>query len=719
MLLELSLILEGNVFDTAPQAREQLSFFPETKPKQLYLNMVDELGYVNVDRLCRDNERLGLVKTLGKKYRFLHWEVEFADIFEDRGGFDLAVGNPPWIKVEWKEAGVLGDVEPEFVLRKYSASMLNELRDDAVEKYDLKSAYLGEFEEADGTQNFLNAYQNYPLLKGVQTNLYKCFLPQAWMVGSDMGVYGFLHPEGVYDDPKGGIFREIVYLRLRGHFQFQNAKILFNDIDWHNRFSINIFGNLKRQVGFFNAANIFAPQTLDKSFEHDGHGQVPGIKNEENEWNIDPHKLRIVQLTGRHLELFAKLYDREGIPPLQARLPALHSTQLLGVLEKFATQPKRLGDLEGEYFSTEMWHETNAQKDRTICRETRFPDSAGDWILSGPHFYVGNPIYQTPKATCNTNRAYDSIDLTELSDDYLPRTNYVPDCDPAEYRQRTPRVPWGKDRELQTEYFRMVHRSMLSQSGERTLICAIVPSAVGNINTAMTTSFKNNQLLIDAVSTLQSLPADFFVKSTGKPKADGSMLQILPLVEKNDSLRARALILNCLTTHYVDLWQESWNENFKLDRWTKQDLRLPNTHFSNLAPDWNHNCALRTDYARRQALVEIDVLASMALGLTLDELKIVYRVQFPVLRQNENDTWYDQNGRIVFTCSKGLAGVGFSRPEWNEIKDMKSGTVERRIIDDTLPGGPRERTIVYEAPFDKCNREEDYEIVWAEFEKRF
>jgi len=51
---------------------------------------------------------------------------------------------------------------------------------------------------------------------------------------------------------------------------------------------------------------------------------------------------------------------------------------------------------------------------------------------------------------------------------------------------------------------------------------------------------------------------------------------------------------------------------------------------------------------------------------------------------------------------------------------MKSGAVERTITDDTLPGGPRERTIVvYEAPFDNCDREEDYEIVWAEFERRF
>ena len=52
------------------------------------------------------------------------------------------------------------------------------------------------------------------------------------------------------------------------------------------------------------------------------------------------------------------------------------------------------------------------------------------------------------------------------------------------------------------------------------------------------------------------------------------------------------------------------------------------------------------------------------------------------------------------------------------MRDMKSGIVERTIMDDTMPGGPVERTIVYEAPFDRCDRERDYEVVWEEFERR-
>jgi hypothetical protein len=112
--------------------------------------------------------------------------------------------------------------------------------------------------------------------------------------------------------------------------------------------------------------------------------------------------------------------------------------------------------------------------------------------------------------------------------------------------------------------------------------------------------------------------------------------------------------------------------------------------------------------------------------ITLGDLITIYRVQFPVMQQYERDTWNDQNGGIVFTASKGLTGVGFPRKGsgrgankstgWEDIAGMKSGTVSRTIIDDTPPGGPVERTITYEAPFDRCDRVGDYREAWRYFE---
>jgi hypothetical protein len=95
------------------------------------------------------------------------------------------------------------------------------------------------------------------------------------------------------------------------------------------------------------------------------------------------------------------------------------------------------------------------------------------------------------------------------------------------------------------------------------------------------------------------------------------------------------------------------------------------------------------------------------------------------LRQNEADTWYDRNGRIVFTCSKGLPGVGLPRKAtktepvgWEEVRELASGTVSRTVIDTTLPTGPLERTITYQAPFDRCDREKDYTEAWKNFTER-
>jgi len=199
--------------------------------------------------------------------------------------------------------------------------------------------------------------------------------------------------------------------------------------------------------------------------------------------------------------------------------------------------------------------------------------------------------------------------------------------------------------------------------------------------------------------------------------ANKTLLEQLPALADPDlRLSLRTLLLNCLTTFYADLWRECFEPTFLHDTWTKVDPRLTTARFATLTPDWQWSTPLRTDFERRQALIEIDVLAARALGLTLAELRTLYRIQFPVLQQFERNTFYDRNGRIVHL--DGDSAYGFRTPEWKTIVAMSHGAVSRTITDDTLPGGPRERTIVYTAPFDSCDRETDYATAWAEFDRR-
>jgi len=107
-------------------------------------------------------------------------------------------------------------------------------------------------------------------------------------------------------------------------------------------------------------------------------------------------------------------------------------------------------------------------------------------------------------------------------------------------------------------------------------------------------------------------------------------------------------------------------------------------------------------------------MSSYLSDVILEELCEAYRIQFPVLRQNERDTWYDARGHIVFTSAMGLKGQGLDRKTWEGIKDKPAGfTYAKTSPDTTLPTGPVERSIVYEAPFDRRDREVDYATIWA------
>ena len=94
------------------------------------------------------------------------------------------------------------------------------------------------------------------------------------MIGNEHGVAGFLHPEGVYDAPAGGVFRVALYSRLRAHFQFQNEKKLFSEPHHHTLFSINVYGSVRRTPAFAHIANLYVPATVDACFSHDGRGLV-------------------------------------------------------------------------------------------------------------------------------------------------------------------------------------------------------------------------------------------------------------------------------------------------------------------------------------------------------------------------------------------------------------------------------------------------------------
>lgn len=656
----------------------------------------DILLQVNLDELCALLPRLRLARTIAQQNHFMHWELEFADVFAERGGFDLMIGNPPWIKIEWNEQGVLADANPMFAVKKLTATQTTHERQTALENAHTHSMYFAEYEMLSGEQNFLNAVQNYPALKGQQTNLFKCFLPLSWEKTNESGIAAFVHPEGVYDDPKGGPL----------------------------------------MVSFDTISNLYDAKSIVECYQGEASAPIPGIKDANGDWNTTGHPDRIIHVTQRELEVFAKLFDGND-KWQQARLPQLHVEQLLEVLIRFSKQNKVIGDMQLSIFNTRMWEETGSQKDGTISRYVHFPDSTVDAIISGPHIGVSNPLFKSSRSICKLNSDYDNIDLTNISSNYIQRVNYTPFCSIDDYFLREPKTYW--DTSYHEEY-RLVMRRMLNQGGERTLISALLPPGMGHIHTIFGLAVSDKNIISLLAATFSSIPFDFYVKSTGKSDILFDLASKLPLLNESIfalSMSERSLLLNCVTNHYANLWKTCFDTSFTHSTWSKSDPRLSPTRFTSLTPEWTWDTPLRTDYERRQALVEIDVLTAMALGMTLQQLKTIYRIQFPVLQSYEADTWYDANGRITFTNNRSLTGVGFTRPEWENagaVQPIKRGDAPwdgimkhapagyvfaRTITDDTMPGGPVQHTIEYAAPFDRCDREQDYETAWKFFEEKY
>ncbi|MEV6219603.1 DNA methyltransferase [Nocardia sp. NPDC051833] len=589
---------------------------------------------------------LTVASEIARAQGFHHWELDFAPVFA-RGGFDLQVGNPPWVRPDWDESAVLAEFDPWWQLaHKPSEAEKRSRSAQTLVVPDAVRTLLDERASQAGLSSHLRSGVDRPVLTGLQPDLYRCFIERTWRSMSNLGTVALIHPESHFTESRAGQLRKVCYRRMRRHYRFHNNTYQFPEIGHKKTFGIHVYGS-ECAVNFIHAAWIFAPSVVSRSLVHDGSGPQPTIRDSDENWDLRPHAARITHVDDEVLRSWSSLIDEVEVASAEARMLYPVNRASADVLNKIALAP-RLSDVAFQW--TRGWEEDRDRRLGFFESASAIPSTWDGAILQGPHLTVARPLFQQPNPTMRSAGDYSPIDLTSIPENFIPRTNYQPARPLPEYQTAYPK--WNN--EPSSSYFRLAWRRMADSATVRTLHSAIIPPGPSHVHPVLSAALPSNTDLVVAGGIWASIVADFMIKVAGVAELNQGVIRRLPHVRGHalePNLLHRTLRLNALTSAYAPLWSELYDPTWQQDSWvptipTPDHSRPP---LGETSPEWTWHTPLRTDAARRQALIEIDAIVAVMLNITAEELLTIYRTQFPVLQKYEREALYDPTGRQLPT----------------------------------------------------------------------
>ena len=628
-----------------------------------------------MDTVLQQHPWLKVAQQVAGEQGFFHWDLDFAAVFA-RGGFDLQVGNPPWVRPTVDLDALYSESDAWFSLaHKPTQAEKNARREQWNDDQSTREIVYRGLAEALATSAVLGDVTRYPHLAGQQPDLYRGFMERTWGNASDEGITSLIHPESHFTEKKAAPLRRGAYLRLRRHWHFINELVLF-DIDHHNSYGVHTYGPQQVRPSFDHAASLYHPSTVQESLSHSGAGSLPGLKDDNGNWDLRPHRDRIQTVDHEALVVWHSILEDIAVPADESRMIYTVNTDAAAVLEKLAAAP-RIRELDLQFSSG--WHESGAKKAGYFDTGWAHPESWSDVILQGPHLGVSTPMIKQPNPTLYNNQDWSEVDLETMPSDFVPATAYQPD--------RETRPAYGSDyglwgNTLEQSFYRVAWRKLAATTGYRTLYPAIVPPGSAHIDGVVSTaSTASNAITVDAGAFASSILGDFMIRASGASNLRAGSFGSLPIrreSEQIETLRCAFLRLNCLTEAYAPLWEEVVGE------------------------PWDVDTPLRKDEERRAAQVEIDAIVALSLGVTADELCMIYRTQFPVMRRYDQEDRFDANGRKV--------------PKEIVKADAKlKGGAELSVADRTWTHPQSGVEYVYECPFRQLDREADMREAYARF----
>ncbi|MEY3903547.1 MAG: hypothetical protein RL189_2853 [Pseudomonadota bacterium] len=579
---------------------------------------------------------LSTARSVSLKERFFHWELEFPEVFAN-GGFDLVLGNPPWAPVRWDEGDFFDSLDFGVSATEGDSGTRNR-EYDAILQRSRKNEFLYKEAYCNRSANvtFLNLSETYEFKDSSTTNTYKFFYQRFLQVTKQSGIHAMIAQDGLVTDDGNVSIRPSFYAELERGYRFWNELQLFSEVDHHVQYFIWLSRRGKRKANFEFIDNLYHPETVFRCRQESMQAPYRGMKDENSKWELRGHPKRIIRMDEERMKVLASITG--SIEVLKTSLPIVHGEVELAMLAALGSQPNKL-KLGGDVYFSPMFHEAQAPRDGLIRKKPHHGKGIERSVLTGPNVFVANPAFKQPNPGCRNNLDYSEIDLSDISDDFFPHTLYETTDAGLKSDRYNKRTPWGV---REVDEYRLVGRAMVGVASERTLSAAICPPKVSHINGLFSLSFKEQKSLVEAASLWSSLVLDFLTRSMSGGNCNQRMISKFPVLTKQQRgnpllshLLVRTLRLNCISSHYSELWRVSWSQGFL--NATIPSKYSPNFDYSKLSSSWQRNSVIRDAHEREQALCEIDAIVSILFGISKQDLLDLYRSQFGVLQKNLQD----------------------------------------------------------------------------------
>ncbi|TAJ95557.1 MAG: restriction endonuclease [Reyranella sp.] len=214
-------------------------------------------------------------KLTSEKVSAFHWFIEFPEIVERDGGFDVVIGNPPWERIKLQEQEFFAARSPAIASAPNKAERQKLI--NALEKADPDSAdgrlwrdFVFAKRTAEAASEFARSSDRYPLTGRGDVNTYALFAELFSRLAKPTGRAGVIVPTGIATDSfTSEFFGYLVQSRkLQSLFSFYEIRGWFKGTDDRKSFCIICMGGQAKAAQFcFDIKNVGEIDHPERRFE--------------------------------------------------------------------------------------------------------------------------------------------------------------------------------------------------------------------------------------------------------------------------------------------------------------------------------------------------------------------------------------------------------------------------------------------------------------------